>query len=485
MLLEQNEPMKIDIPDFSSTRILVAGDVMLDRYWVGDTARISPEAPVPIVNVRDLEERAGGAANVAVNIAALGCQVSVTGVVGKDENATKLSNLLETKGVLGQLTSSDDCETIAKLRVLSRHQQLIRLDFEAKSLAVGATAVADFVGQRINDFDLLVLSDYAKGSLNEVRRMIDTARKAGRPVVIDPKGTDFDKYQGATLLTPNQGEFESIVGQCENDTEMESRARDLVKKLQLGALLVTRGDKGMLLVAQDQPALKLSARARDVYDVTGAGDTVVGVLAACIAAGKNLNEAAALANIAAGISVTRLGAHSVTLQELENEILTTHGLGERIVSRESLIEKVKNSRIQGEKIVFTNGCFDLLHAGHVTYLQQAASLGDRLIVAVNDDLSVQRLKGSTRPLNSVENRMLVLAALSCVDWVVPFSEDTPRDLIGDLLPDVLVKGGDYKPGDIAGNDIVVNNGGTVEIIPLLEGISTSSIIKKVSEDKTS
>lgn len=468
------------LPEFSKSKILVAGDVMLDRYWVGETTRISPEAPVPVVNIHGLEERAGGAANVALNIASLGCQVSVAGVVGKDENAEKLIAILKDKDVSALLTKFEECETITKLRVLSRHQQLIRLDFETRKLLAGANHLAEQVLKSAMAFDLLVLSDYAKGSLNEISRMIEHVRKEGKPVIIDPKGSDFEKYRGATLLTPNQGEFEAIVGRCENDEAVEERARNLVKALTLDALLVTRGDKGMLLVENDQPVLSLPARARDVFDVTGAGDTVVGVLAACVASGKSLRDAASLANVAAGITVTRLGAHSVTLHELESEILVAHSAGSGIYTREALVEKVRASRASGERIVFTNGCFDLLHAGHVQYLQQAARLGDRLIVAVNDDGSVQRLKGEGRPVNSVENRMLVLSALSCVDWVLPFSEDTPRELITDLMPDVLVKGGDYKPEEIAGNDVVTANGGSVEIIPFVDGLSTSSIIEKLS-----
>ena len=475
--------MSIHVPDFSKCRILVVGDVMLDRYWTGNTSRISPEAPVPVVHVQDLQDRAGGAANVALNIAALKSKVSLLGIVGKDDAANKLDQLLGESQIDSKLERLEQCSTITKLRVLSRHQQLMRLDFENDSLMMGGEGLAANAAKMLVDVDVVVLSDYAKGSLMHSLSIINAARKSNKPVVVDPKGNDFDKYRGATILTPNLSEFEAIVGKCDTDEMLISKANNLVDQLELSALLITRSEKGMVLVEKGQQAYFLETQARDVFDVTGAGDTVVGVLAASIGAGENFRNSAVLANTAAGIVVSKLGAQSVTIPELKSGLESRQPLDHGVVDETTLEEYVESCRKSQQTVVFTNGCFDVLHSGHIAYLEEAAQLGDRLIIAVNDDASVAKLKGKDRPVNPLADRMAVLAALRCVDWVVPFSEDTPERLISQLLPDILVKGGDYKPDNIAGAQAVKNNGGSVKVLSFKQGYSTSNLINRIKETK--
>jgi D-beta-D-heptose 7-phosphate kinase / D-beta-D-heptose 1-phosphate adenosyltransferase len=461
-------------PDFSRSRVLVAGDLMLDRYWSGDTRRISPEAPVPVVHVGRVEDRPGGAANVALNLAALGCRVTLTGVTGDDEAADILTARLEQQGILVRLHRRLDVPTITKLRVLSHHQQLIRLDFEEALTPLGDDPLPGLISQALDAADLLVLSDYAKGTLADPEQLIKTAHALGKAVLVDPKGVDFTRYCGATLLTPNRAELEAIVGICTNDAALVERGQRLRTDLRLAAMLITLGERGMLLLRSDAEALHLPTRAREVFDVTGAGDTVIATLAAALGAGVELSEACALANCAAGLAVGKLGTATVGARELERAYQGSEW--HTLLDQDALIEAVENARAAGERIVMTNGCFDILHEGHVAYLQQAKRLGDRLVVAVNDDASVSRLKGPDRPINRVEQRMAVLAGLASVDWVCAFAEDTPEALICRVKPDLLVKGGDYRPEQIAGADCVYANGGEVRVLDLLPGRSTTRIL---------
>ena len=309
--------------------------------------------------------------------------------------------------------------------------------------------------------------------------MIALCRESGVPVLVDPKGRDFEKYRGATLLTPNQGEFEAVAGHCSSDADLTERGWQMVEDLELTALLVTRSEKGMMLLETGNEPLFLSTQAREVYDVTGAGDTVIATLAGALASGQSLASAAALANIAAGLVVRKIGVATVTPGEIQVALHQRGQGGRGLVSRDELLVLVGEARARNERIVMTNGCFDILHAGHVAYLEEAKSLGDRLIVAVNDDDSVRRLKGDSRPINALEDRMLVLAGLAAVDWVVPFADDTPAGLIAAVLPDVLVKGGDYRPEEIAGGREVLQNGGEVRVLSFRDGHSTSRIIDKL------
>jgi D-beta-D-heptose 7-phosphate kinase / D-beta-D-heptose 1-phosphate adenosyltransferase len=471
--------MQVSVPQFDGVRVLVAGDVMLDRYWFGATQRISPEAPVPVVHVRDTEERPGGAGNVAVNLASLGVHCSVLGITGDDAIADNLTAVMQKSGVACKFTRLKGAATITKLRVLSRHQQLIRLDFEETFGSFDSTPLLPAFKTEVKHAQVVILSDYGKGSLTAVQDLIAAAQAAGKPVLVDPKGRDFGKYKGATLITPNLAELEAVVGECPDDKTLVAKGEKLRDELKLKALLVTRSEHGMTLLETGKPPLHLPTQALEVSDVTGAGDTVIAVLAAGIGAGLDFAQAAALSNLAAGIVVGKLGAASVTSTELRLAAHSRSGSG--VLDEATIADAVAHARSQGERIVMTNGVFDILHVGHVTYLEQARKLGDRLIVAVNDDASVRRLKGPSRPVNAVANRMRVLAALSSVDWVVPFSEDTPERLICKLLPDVLVKGGDYQVKEVAGYGCVTKNGGEVRILPFVDGVSTTNVIKSIKQ----
>ncbi len=465
--------------DFDAAQVIVVGDVMLDKYWLGPTSRISPEAPVPVVKIEDADQRPGGAANVALNIAALGAQVIVMGLGGEDESARTLDKVLGAVGASCQIVPVPGMDTITKLRVLSRNQQLIRLDFEKNFQDVDKSQLQQNFEQQLGAGKVVVLSDYAKGCLSNAPALIKLAKEHNLPVVVDPKGSDFERYRGATLITPNMSEFQQVVGECPDEDTIVRKAHELIRRLEIAAILVTRSEQGMTLIQADDQELHLPAKAREVYDVTGAGDTVVATLASALAAGVDLKEACILANAAAGIVVAKLGTSTVSLQELTAAVQEGHEVGLGVMTESQLQVAVKQAKQRGEKIVMTNGCFDILHAGHVSYLDNAAKLGDRLIVAVNSDASVAALKGEGRPINHLGRRMSVLAALGSVDWVVDFSEDTPERLIAGLLPDVLVKGGDYEPEQIAGAKQVWANGGEVQVLNFEDGVSTTNIINKI------
>jgi D-beta-D-heptose 7-phosphate kinase/D-beta-D-heptose 1-phosphate adenosyltransferase len=473
--------MQTAIPEFDRARLLVAGDVMLDRYWQGPTSRISPEAPVPVVRIQKDETRPGGAANVALNIAALGGHARLLGVVGRDEAAEKLRAESCRHGVDPIFVYAKGHPTITKLRVLSRNQQLIRLDFEESLSQLGAFDRQDYLERFrscLGDLQVVILSDYGKGTLIDAAELIGAARAAGRAVLVDPKGSDWRPYRGATLITPNLTELEAVVGACPDEASIVAKGGRLRDELGLDALLVTRSEHGMTLLVPGHPPLHLPTEAREVFDVTGAGDTVIATFGAALAAGHDFAHAARIANLAAGIVVGKLGTATVSTAELARAISRTHEDDSAVLSEEALLERVAAARAQGQVVVMTNGCFDLLHVGHVRYLEAARRLGDVLIVAVNDDDSVKRLKGPTRPLNQVADRMRMLAALKCVDWVVPFAEDTPQRLVGRVLPDLLVKGGDYRPEQVAGYAEVTANGGQVVILDFYAGYSTTGIIER-------
>jgi len=474
--------MKITLPDFEKAKVLVVGDLMLDRYWHGGSSRISPEAPVQVVNVGQIEERPGGAGNVALNIASLGSRATLVGITGDDEAAQSLQTRLSAANVRCDFERVKDVPTITKLRVISRQQQLIRLDFEEHFKGRGSKGLGERVEKHIKGCGALILSDYAKGTLEDVQSLIELARANQVPVLVDPKGTDFSRYRGATLITPNLHEFEAVVGPCESEQMLVDKGNQLLQTHQWQALLITRGEHGMTLLRQGQPELHLPALAREVFDVTGAGDTVIGTLASALAAGSTIEEAVALANTAAGIVVVKLGTASVSAHEIRRKLRTSGDTGTGVMSEQQLKMAVAEAKAHGEKIVMTNGCFDILHAGHVAYLRQAKLLGDRLIVAVNSDQSVRNLKGEGRPVNPVDRRMSVLGALGSVDWVVPFEEETPQRLIGEILPQVLVKGGDYRAEDIAGASEVIASGGEVKILQFVDGVSTSQIIDSINQN---
>ncbi|MGD0960947.1 MAG: bifunctional D-glycero-beta-D-manno-heptose-7-phosphate kinase/D-glycero-beta-D-manno-heptose 1-phosphate adenylyltransferase HldE [Methylomonas sp.] len=472
----------MQLPNYSQARVLVVGDLMLDRYWHGSTSRISPEAPVPVVHVNLNEQRAGGAGNVALNIASLGAKASLLGFTGADEAAASLKNLLDSAGVLCLFKSLPDYPTITKLRVLSRHQQLIRLDFEDGFQQVDSGDLLHLYHAELTQSQVVVLSDYGKGTLQQAQQFIHLARQLHKPVLVDPKGKDFSIYRGATLITPNLSEFEIIVGSCSGLREIVEKGMNLITDLELEALLITRGEHGMTLLCKDQEPMHLPTHAREVFDVTGAGDTVISVFAASLAAKKSFQEATQLANIGAGIVVGKLGTSTVNTEELKAALVGSRAHHKGVCGLTELLVERHAAQAVGDKVVATNGCFDILHPGHIRYLQQAKTLGDRLVVLVNSDASVQRLKGPQRPVNSLQHRMEMLAALECVDWVAAFEEDTPRAVIEQLLPDILVKGGDYTDiRSIAGHESVLANGGEVKILSFIEGHSTTAIIETIKD----
>ena len=468
--------------NFQDKHILVVGDVMLDRYWHGGTSRISPEAPVQVVKVSQNEDRPGGAANVALGLAQLGMTVTLIGIVGDDENADALEACLYNAGVNCHFVRTVSAPTITKLRLMSRHQQLIRMDFEESFSAEKLQqALADVVKEQIIDKDAVIFSDYAKGTLAGVPELIRIANHANVPSFVDPKGKDFSIYQGATLVKPNLLEFEIIVGACESNDEVLTRGEALRQKYGWKALLVTRGEDGLVLFEEGQAAFSLATAAKEVFDVTGAGDTVVSVLTAVFVTSKRLTDAVEYANQAAAYVISKLGTASITSKQLDAIMFArTRTTNFGVLAPSELLEQIQLAQMNGEKIVFTNGCFDILHPGHVTYMKQAKALGDRLIVAVNTDASVKRLKGDKRPINPLEHRMAVLEGVGAIDWVTSFDEDTPKEIIEALSPDVLVKGGDYSIETIVGADHVLSQGGEVKVLTFVDGYSTTSIIEKAN-----
>ena len=460
-------------------RVMVVGDLLLDRYWYGATRRISPEAPVPVVLVDAVEERVGGAANVAANAAALDATVLLVGIAGEDAAGERLEELCRAAAIEPIFAARAGHETVVKLRVVSQHQQLVRLDFERPAPPDLGDEVAALVAKHIERCDVVVVSDYAKGATSRVQEVIATARAAGKRVIVDPKGVDFARYAGASLITPNLQEFEAVVGAWYNDDELAAKAAALCQRFEFEAMLVTRGDAGMSLVRPGQAPLHLDARSRDVFDVTGAGDTVCAVAAVALAAGLDLANAVALANVAAGVVVGKFGAANVSIEELDIALTARDGARRGVLSVDELLDERTQAKRRGEIVVMTNGCFDLLHEGHVRYLREAKALGTRLVVAVNDDASVAALKGPSRPLNPLASRMYMLSALDMVDWVVPFGGETPRELIARVLPDVLVKGGDYQVGAIAGAAEVQAVGGRVTTVSFHDGFSTTSLLDRI------
>jgi D-beta-D-heptose 7-phosphate kinase/D-beta-D-heptose 1-phosphate adenosyltransferase len=464
-------------PDFTEARIIVIGDVMLDRYWSGQAARISPEAPVPVVRVKAIEDRVGGAGNVALNIAKLGGKVTLLSVVGDDAEGEILRRLLEAEGVDCDFVVEPEIRSICKLRVMAQHQQLIRIDFEETALQFDSAALLAKLVEHLPKNNTVVFSDYGKGTLADVATYINKAKQAGIKVLVDPKGVDYQRYTQADLITPNLSELQAVVGISEHEDDLIEKGRALLDQFQIPTLLLTRGEAGMMLI-QDNQVHSLPAQAKDVFDVTGAGDTVIAVMALGVALDMALYEAMYLANLAGGIVVGKLGTSTVSMQELTRAMHGDRDSRYGIVSEDELAQILAGAKAHDERIIMTNGCFDLLHAGHVTYLQQAKALGDRLVVAVNSDASVKRLKGESRPINGLQERMTVLAALAYVDWVVSFEEETPERLYCRLLPDVIVKGGDYSPEQVAGGECVVKAGGEVKILQFVDGQSTTAMIQK-------
>ena len=458
--------------------VLVVGDVMLDRYWHADANRISPEAPVPIASITDTHDRAGGAANVAQNISSLGSQVTLLGAIGEDQEGIALQQLLHKQNINTNLVSSSSIRTTSKIRIVSRNQQLIRLDFDDKAHSCSADVEQAFSAS-VEQCSIVILSDYGKGVLTDAQAIIQSAQANNKKVIVDPKGTDFSKYKNASVITPNYSEFCAVVGECDSEQDIYQKAQDLCVENNFEALLITRSEKGMTLVMKDGGVTNFPAQMREVYDVTGAGDTVISAFAMSLAADGDFNQAARVANIAASIVVGKFGAATVSAEELTHGMLSYECPNSKLVSSDFLARRIEDAHTKKQTVVFTNGCFDVLHKGHAHLLREASTFGDMVVVALNSDESVRRLKGDDRPINNLQDRAEMLSYFSSVDWVVSFDDDTPEAVIKKLNPDVLVKGGDYQPDAIVGADYVQKRGGEVKIVPFVDGYSTSNIISSI------
>lgn len=471
---------------FGEKRVLVVGDLMLDRYMWGDVSRVSPEAPVPVLRPHRDAERAGGAGNLALNLAALGLRVQLAGYVGDDDQARQLFQVWQDAHLGTDLvTTLSDRPTITKTRIIAGNQHVLRVDAEDLS-PIGESDELGFrqrILAQLDNTDAVALSDYGKRVLSTelCQELIAETRRRRLAVLVDPKGRDYKKYAGATLLTPNLKELETVTGVPAHEPEaLIEGGRRMVKELGLDAIVLTQGEQGMTFISPEQ-TLHSPAVAKEVFDVSGAGDTVVAALTAGILTGLDRIDMLQLANLAAGIVVAKIGTAPVERDELL-EALHPHGayVVDSIYTLERLRGAVASWRASGERIVFTNGCFDLLHAGHVDYLQKAADEGERLIVALNTDRSVRALKGEGRPIVNQEDRAFLIAALAAVDAVILFDEETPMTLIEALRPDVLAKGADYTEDRVVGAKEVRSWGGDVVLVPLIEGKSTSELIRKIA-----
>ncbi len=465
----------------SKPRILVVGDVMLDHYLWGKCERISPEAPVQVVDIQRESTVLGGAGNVASNLISLGSHVSVISVVGDDSNGKELLDVLYSQGASIQgIVVQEGRKTSKKSRVIASHQQVVRYDSESKEYITSSCEEELLV--RFNDsltsVDLVILSDYGKGVLTPyvTREIIAFAKKQHIPILVDPKGVDYSKYSGATLITPNKKEA-SIATKIEiiDDESLQKAGYFLKESLGLEYAIITLSEDGIAVFGRD--FIKMPTVAREVYDVTGAGDTVLAALGYALASGASIQEAASFANSAAAVVVGKLGSATVTLDEVDayEHSLRAATAESKIKTKQEMVHLLQTKKNQ--KIVFTNGCFDILHVGHVKYLEVAKSFGDMLIVGLNADDSIKRLKGESRPINPLEDRAYILASLESVSYVVPFEEDTPFDLISAIKPDILVKGADYEGKVVVGSDIAKE----VRLVQFVEGKSTTKIIERAQQ----
>jgi D-beta-D-heptose 7-phosphate kinase / D-beta-D-heptose 1-phosphate adenosyltransferase len=465
---------------------LIIGDVMLDRYLIGSVGRISPEAPVPIVLLNQQNERAGGAANVAANLSLLGVKTHIIGCIGNDSEGATLMHLLKQMNVdVSGIYTSTNRPTIAKTRVLSGHQQMLRLDQESNTNfnAAENTGLAVVIQQQLAlKPSVVILSDYAKGLLSEqtCQAIITQCKASNIPVLVDPKGRDYSKYIGATALTPNKKETAESCNTTIDDADLIGKATILKKQLNLDFLAVTRGEEGITLI--DETTHHLPAIAKQVFDVSGAGDTVIATLAAGLIHNLSVLQSLQLANIAAAVVVGKVGTVPISQVDLIEALASQQSSEQahKICDLSQLKTKVNAWKKDNQSIVFTNGCFDLLHAGHVTYLEAAKKRGDKLILGLNTDRSVSAIKGPTRPVVSENDRARVLAALESVDAVVLFDEDTPLNLINAIQPNIIAKGSDYTADQVVGGKEVLSWGGEIALIDLVEGRSTSNIIKKMN-----
>ncbi len=463
--------------DFSKSKILIIGDVMLDEYIYGNVNRISPEAPIPVLQMRDQKYTLGGAANVANNVAKLGADAYLFGLVGKDQNAEIFKKIITKEGIKGTFLATNQ-PTITKTRMIAGNQQLMRLDFESKFELddnLSNSVKKEFI-RLIKEVDIVIISDYQKGFLSQeiVTFIINKAKEFNKRVLVDPKNSDWNYYANAFIITPNFKEFKEVINKNidNQDNLIAENAQTLLKKYNLDALLVTRSEKGMSLICDDF-VQHVHPEAKEVYDVSGAGDTVIAVLGTCLAKDYDLKSAMELANVAAGIVVSKFGTVPINLGELRSAVFDVHEQ-EKVISLADFLLKREQLKAKGKKLVFTNGCFDILHRGHLTYLQKAKKLGDVLIIGLNSDSSVKKLKGENRPIFNEADRAFALSCLEFVDYITIFSEETPEKILAKIKPDILVKGADYKVEEVKGREFADE----VVLIDFEEGYSTTGILKK-------
>ncbi|MBE5980965.1 MAG: D-glycero-beta-D-manno-heptose-7-phosphate kinase [Paenibacillaceae bacterium] len=472
---------------FSEIKVLVLGDFMLDKYITGEVKRISPEAPVPVIEVKEKETYLGGAGNVINNIIALGGHARIITCIGDDQAGDYLLDHMVCKGVDTKYVWKVEGErTIIKTRIVAKSQQFLRYDEEdIREISEDYVNYVKLnVEEIFKDINIVIISDYGKGNVSYklAQAIIKKARLKNIPIIVDPKGKDYSKYTGATVCTPNMSEFNAVVSASElmNEEQIAIKGKKLCEDIDLKYVLVTRSEKGMSLIEgscgikQDLPAI-----AKEVVDVTGAGDTVISVFSLAMAVGYSLSDCCKLSNKAASIVISHFGAATTTIKEIEQTGF--HGTGSKILQWEQVRQVVQNLRKEGKKIVFTNGCFDLVHAGHIASFEQARALGDVLIVGLNSDTSVKMIKGDKRPIVTQENRVKLLSALTVIDYIIIFEQDTPKELIDLIIPDVLVKGKDWSGKEVVGQDVVEANGGVVELIDLEQGLSTTNVIEKIRE----
>ncbi|MYJ74821.1 MAG: bifunctional D-glycero-beta-D-manno-heptose-7-phosphate kinase/D-glycero-beta-D-manno-heptose 1-phosphate adenylyltransferase HldE [Gammaproteobacteria bacterium] len=465
------------LPSLPEVHVLVVGDIMLDRYVHGRVERISAEAPVPVVQVDGTEDRLGGAANVALNVVSLGASCTLAGAVGDDAEGTLVADMLAAQGIEADLLVVRGWQTTLKERVVSMRKQIARVDFEEPLPDAAAIDVAKRVARQAPGKDALIIEDYDKGAISRPQRILAAA--ADVPTIVDPKFKEFAEYRGAAILKPNRRELQRALSRWPGESELLELGPALARDSGVDAIALTLGGGGLTLFEANGRSVHLPALNVDVYDSTGAGDTVAAALGVCTARGWPSSASARVANVAGALVCAKAGTAAVTLAELNAALRDNPATAPAATNRRQLVAALKRARRQGHRIVFTNGCFDILHAGHVAYLNEARQLGDWLIVAVNDDDSVGRLKGGGRPVNQLEHRMRVLEGLAAVDWVVPFSEDTPEALLAEIRPDVLVKGGDYAPEEVGGADLVRRHGGEVRVLCKVEGHSTTQLVDRI------
>ncbi|MFQ5716099.1 MAG: D-glycero-beta-D-manno-heptose-7-phosphate kinase [Nitrospinales bacterium] len=469
-------------------KILVVGDLILDEYIWGSVNRVSPEAPVPVLDSKSENIALGGAANVANNLVALGCEAYLVGAIGQDETGNRLFQLIQEKPINADgVFRFVHRPTTSKIRVIAHNQQVLRIDKEDnRPITEGTeTKIAGYINQILPKMDGVICSDYQKGVFTDkvLKTIMHRAKNSKKRVIVDPKNNDFSVYKGASIITPNQREIEAASPiKINTALDLERTAEYLLGLTKIEALLVTRGKNGMTLYQNNSRPVEIATVAREVFDVTGAGDTVTSVLGLAVFSGFTFEEAAMLANMAASIVVGKIGAAVVTLREinefLQEEMLRT---SETILELDELKKIVGLAKATGKTVVFTNGCFDLIHGGHMEFLQKAKNLGDILIVGLNSDPSVRALKGDDRPVKTQEERANILSALRFVDYITLFDDLTPENLIREIRPDILVKGDDYKIGEVVGRDIVEGYGARVELVPIVQGLSTTQTVKKIIE----